>query len=520
MASLQKYSGQWSNRTAAHLLRRTTFGTPYEIIKEMGRQNVDEVVNRILTPVLAASPPINENSDNDPDVPIGATWVNAPFTQGTNNYRNQSLLRWSFDLMMDTEPNIREKMTLFWHNHFVIAQSNDARYSYIYIEKLRNNCLGDFKQMTKDMTIDPAMLIYLNGNENSRQAPNENYARELLELFTVGKGDLAGPGDYTTFTEDDVREMAKSLTGWVINRAQLQSTGIYRPNRHDIGSKQLSHRFGNKVIENGNENEYSHLIDVIFENDSVATHIVTKIYRWFVHHDITPVIQQNIIQPLAKIFRENNYQIKPVLESLLKSEHFYDDCVHGVMIKSPLDILLNPLCYFKPIYPQNVNQKISRLNELYGFSFALGMGIFNAPDVAGWQPYYQEPSFDRLWLNSNSLPNRKLYSDAICSIGIGPNNVNNRLSLDLLETIEKFEKPDNAELVIAELSLMMFPKPLAQNQIDTLLNIINFGQTNGWSLAYQAYQAAPDVERNRNAVINLVRATLVYMTRMPEYTLS
>jgi len=520
MASLQKYSGNWSDRTAAHLIRRTTFGTPYETIKEMGQLNVDEVVNRLLKEIMPPAPPLNENFENDPDVPIGFTWVNAPYSQGTIIYRTQSLFRWSFDLMMDKEPNIREKMTLFWHNHFVIGQSGDARYSYIYIEKLRNNCLGDFKRMTKEMTIDPAMLIYLNGNENSRQAPNENYARELLELFTVGKGDLAGPGDYSTFTEDDVKEMARSLTGWVVNRAQFQNTGIYRPNRHDTGSKQLSHRFGNKVIENRNENEYGHLIDVIFENDSLATHIVTKIYRWFVHHDITPVIKQNIIQPLAKMFRENDYQIKPVLESLLKSEHFYDDCVHGVMIKSPLDVLLNPLCYFKPIFPQNIDQKINRMNEIYGVSRSLEMAIFNAPDVAGWQPYYQEPSFDRLWLNSNSLPIRKFYSDAISSIGIGPNNVNNKLTLDILETIEKFEKPDNAEFVITELSLFLFPKPLAQNQVDTLLNIINFGQSNGWSLAYQAYQAAPDVERNRNAVSNLLRATVVYMMRMPEYSLS
>lgn len=102
-------------------------------------------------------------------------------------------------------------MTLFWHNHFVTAETNDPRLEYKYITTIRKNSLGNFKTLTKEITIDPAMLLYLNGNQNTSRAPNENYARELLELFTLGKGELAGPGDYTTFTEVDVAAIAKVL---------------------------------------------------------------------------------------------------------------------------------------------------------------------------------------------------------------------------------------------------------------------------------------------------------------------
>jgi uncharacterized protein (DUF1800 family) len=466
------------------------------------------------------SPPVNDNSQNDPNVPVGETWVTAPVTQGVNGYRTQSLRRWSLQLMMSDTPNIREKMTLFWHNHFVTAQINDPRFSYMYIEKLRDRCLGDFRQMTKDMTIDPAMLLYLNGNENTRQAPNENYARELLELFTVGKGDLAGPGDYTTFTEDDVKEMARALTGWTINRREFQDTGIYVANRHDTGTKQLSHRFGGKTIENQGENEYSYLIDVIFENDTVAHHIVTKIYRWFAHHDITDEIESDIIRPLATIFKNSDYQIKPVIETLLKSEHFYDDCLRGIMIKSPLDFVLSPLSQFKVTLPTTVDQRVALFNDLYIITSAFQMGIFDAPDVAGWQPYYQEPNYDRLWLNATSLPGRKVFTDAIATVGIGGGRTAPRTFLDLLETIKLFEEPSEAEIVIRELELMLFSRPLADNQRDTLLSILNVNLPDGWKTIYNIYLGDPDNERNRNQVVNILRAVVVYMMRMPEIHLS
>ena len=157
----------------------------------------------------------------------------------------------------------QEKLTLFWHNHYVTQGINDPQMVYNYITLLRENGLGNFRELTKQMTIEPAMLIYLNGNQNSAVAPNENYARELLELFTIGKGPAVGPGDYTNYTEDDVVEMARVLTGWIVRGGFTTDTvnnplkSEFRPARHDDGTKQLSHRFDDIEIDDMGENEYA-----------------------------------------------------------------------------------------------------------------------------------------------------------------------------------------------------------------------------------------------------------------------
>ena len=198
MASLNKYNGAWNTSLAAHLFRRTTYGVSYETLKEYGSKSLDASLDVLFQPLGPPPPPLNLSFEDDPEVPIGVTWVDKGVSQNVNGYRTASLRGWSFELMLTGSLNIREKMTMFWHNHFVTSDINDPRYSYKYIELLRSNALGNFKQLTKDVTIDPAMLNYLNGRDNTKQAPNENYARELMELFTLGKGISAGPGDYTT----------------------------------------------------------------------------------------------------------------------------------------------------------------------------------------------------------------------------------------------------------------------------------------------------------------------------------
>ena len=187
---LQKYLGEWNNELSAHLLRRTTFGPTLDEIRKGQELGLDGTIDLLFKSIATPLPPVNSYFNNDPDVPIGETWVDKVYSnaQGVNFSRKRSLFAWSMAQMLDGGMNITEKMTLFWHNHFVISQINDPRYSYKYITLLRNNSLGNFKQLTKDITIDPAMLIYLNGTQNSSRAPNENFARELLELFTIGKG--------------------------------------------------------------------------------------------------------------------------------------------------------------------------------------------------------------------------------------------------------------------------------------------------------------------------------------------
>ena len=175
---------------------------------------LDVAMDLIFATQPVPPPPVNPNFTDDPNTPIGETWVDkavTPNVTGLQGFRDQSLRSWTLNLIRTEGINIQEKMVLFWHNHFPTADLNDSRYVYKYSTLLRQFALGNFKELTKQMTLEPAMLRYLNGRENTAASPNENYARELLELFTIGKGPLAGPSDYTNYTEQDVVEMAKVL---------------------------------------------------------------------------------------------------------------------------------------------------------------------------------------------------------------------------------------------------------------------------------------------------------------------
>ncbi|MEL6637926.1 MAG: DUF1800 family protein [Bacteroidota bacterium] len=284
-AGLEPYNGPWELAQAGHLLRRTTYCAHYENLQLSVQQGLDATLAELLADRPAPEPPLNHFFANDPNVPVGETWVNAPYSATENYipYRNNSLYGWTGQLLLTEGISVREKMVLFWHNHFVTGGINEPRFIYDYSRTLREYALGNFREFTKAMTINPLMLRYLNGNQNTAEAPNENYSRELLELFTIGKGEPAGPGDYTTFTEDDVVQMARVLTGWrdtgFYDLAGNPVDSVFRAFRHDNGTKQLSHRFGNAVISNGGEGEFRTLIDIIFQQPEVARFISRKLYR-------------------------------------------------------------------------------------------------------------------------------------------------------------------------------------------------------------------------------------------------
>lgn len=513
---LQKYTGTWSVQQSAHLLRRTTYGVSYDSIQEFGKLTLDECIEKIFEDLPMPSPPINHNFADDPNVPIGETWVDKPATGNVNNYRTISLRKWTFDLLLGGVPNIREKMVMFWYNHFVVANINDPRFLYHYNTKLRANALGNFKTLTQLITIDPAMLEYLNGKDNTRQAPNENYARELLELFTIGKGDEAGPGDYTNYTEEDIKEIAKVLTGWIIDRNQI--TPIFRTSRHDTTTKVLSHRFDYEEITNLGEGEYLALLDIIFKKRQVAVFLATKLYRWFVKANIDDLALKNVILPLADFIYTSNYDLKEALKSLLSSEHFFAPCNVGIMVKNPLDFIFNALNNFKVKLPEDIGQNISLYNQLNTLSNNLQMGIYNAPDVAGWNAYYQEPMFYRLWLNSNTLPARKVFTDAIST---GTYRVGTfRLRLGAFNTVKNMSNLSDVSEIIQNIALMMTPKPLSENQKQYLESLLLGTGNTTWTSMITKYNESPDNTSNIENIEIRLNNVIKYMMVMPEYHLS
>ncbi|MBK7095428.1 MAG: DUF1800 domain-containing protein [Saprospiraceae bacterium] len=484
-----KFDGQWTYQKASHLLRRTIFGPTYLQIKESENIGLDDTIDLLLTEKSALPLPINFYFTSDPEVPVGETWVGKKMdgtVSGLVQSRNASLSAWIVNLMYDRNINISEKMMLFWHNHLVISDISDPNAKYSYITTLRKYALGNFKKLVRDITIDPGMLEYLNGNENTALAPNENYARELLELFTIGKGPLAGQGDYTNYTETDVREIARCLSGWTIDRTL--NKGVFKVSRHDQGEKKLSHRFGNISIKNSNEEEYKKVIDVIFQQNEVARFICRQLYIWFVNSDISPATEQELIIPLAQILIENDYEVSPVLRALLSSQHFFDECNTGIIIKSPADFVMTLINSGSYPIPDDIIQKYLLSNYINQNYFRkMDQAWFAIPSVAGWKAYYQEPVYYKYWLSSVSLPQRNTIVNDLTykKIKVG----DKKYGLDLLILVAQFDHPEDPVLLIKSLSDLFLPYDLTQEQYDYLKSEVLLPGLGDyvWSKEYNEY---------------------------------
>ena len=532
LSGLDPYMGPFEYEQAAHLLRRTMFGPTYQQIKEAVANGLDATLEQLMADQPLPPEPINHRFEEDPEVSIGESWVNKPYQpnllgQQIRGYRRQSLSGWTVETWRKSGISVIEKMTLFWHNHYVTADINDPNYIYLYITTLRENALGNFRELTKKITIDPSMLVYLNGNQNTAVAPNENYARELLELFTIGKGSVAGPGDYTNYTEDDVVEMAKVLTGWR-NTGNLTQDPIANPAgsryvnvRHHQGEKQLSHRFDNIVIPNMGEAEYAHLIDVIFDKDECARFICRKLYRWFVYYIISDEVENNVIAPMAQIMIDNDYEVKPALEALLNSEHFFDMLSIGPMIKNPIDFVISILKTFEVAYNE------SNLNFYYRLMAGtvaepleqMQMVPYNPPSVAGWKAYYQEPSFYRTWISSSTLPPRMNFTNRMVNDGLGMGDF--LVKIDVFKFAASIDNPLDPNTLIEEFSKILFPQPITQEQKDLLKSILIPGLPDfEWTVEYGAYINDPDDQDLKAAIQSKLESLLSAMLSMPEYYLS
>ncbi|MFN5878174.1 MAG: DUF1800 family protein, partial [Flavobacteriales bacterium] len=311
--NMNPYSGTWDKAAAAHLLRRTMFGATNQQILQAVSNGMDATVASLLQ-----IPPVDLPLTYDPNegiATIGTTWINSVYptdasgSLATETARVKSLGAWMMKRLNAQTLSIAEKMCLFWQNHFAATATSDSRATYMYHMLIRNHALGNFKQLIKDMTIDPTMLIFLNGATNFNFSPNENYARELLELYTVGKGPQISLGDYTNYTEQDVAAGAKILTGWTVLGLRSDSIATpyvqFFPTAHENSDKTLSYHFNNTVIPNADENEYANYIDVIFQQDAVAYFISKEIYRYFVNYDLTSDVTTNVIPVMAQTFIDN-----------------------------------------------------------------------------------------------------------------------------------------------------------------------------------------------------------------------
>jgi uncharacterized protein (DUF1800 family) len=528
---LVEYTGEWTNSQVAHLLKRTLFGVKKDDLNYFKNLTMNEAVDELLT-ATNFSPPINDyefpgSGIEDPDVEVGETWVEAPYNNAIEGYRIQSLKGWIISNILDQERSIHQKLTLFWHNLLVTQFWSVfvAKGSYKYYQMLYDNAFGNYKELIKLLTLDPAMLFFLNGNANNKEAPDENYARELQELFCIGKGPNAG------FTEGDVQAAARVLTGWVIKDTGFDTSGPldtrFYAGFHDTNDKQFSAFYGNRVIEGRTGGlgtlETDELLDMIFDNEETALYICRRIYIFFVYHEIDEATETNVIIPLANIFRTGNYEILPVLQALFKSEHFFDVANYGAVIKNPADHLLGMWRTFGINRSQLLDYEKFYLNTSLLWSMSeVGMEIGDPPSVAGWQAYYQEPSFDRFWINTDTITKRAIRQDSLIFPGWGHWVTNNlQINADLLAFIEGLDNPSDPNELIAETNMLFHGIELSQEIKDGFKNILLSGQVDDfyWTDAWNLYLADKKNSENRLIIENRLVAFFQPFLQLAEFQL-
>jgi uncharacterized protein (DUF1800 family) len=527
---LNPYTGPWTENEVIHLLKRTMFGSKKADIDYFKTRTVSQAVDELINPTAPLpAPPVKEYDTTgaltqpDTGIAAGTTWVNDPNNDGTiQSRRRASFKKWWMGNMINQDRSIREKMTLFLHNHFS-TETNDvgnAQYVYKHHALLRANAVGNFKSLVRAITIDPAMLVYLNGQYNTATAPDENYGRELQELFCCGKG--AG----SQYTESDVKAAAKVLTGWQNDAANI--TSKFTSSRHDVTNKQFSAFYNNTIITGktgatAGDLELDALMTMIFNTQEVSKYICRRLYRWFVYYDIDASVEANVIEPLAAIFRNNNYELKPVLSAMLKSENFFDVLNQGCLIKSPVDMVVG-LCRELNVQFQPATDYITNYgfwNYLVSTVSNMSQNIGDPPDVSGWKAYYQAPQFHEIWINSDTLPKRNQFTDTMVTNGYTFNS--KKLIIDGTELVKLLPNADDPNALITNLLKIVYRISLSaatQKQLKT--DILLSGQANDayWTAAWQQFIATPSDAANTTTVKNRIRDLLKYLMDLAEYQLS
>ena len=410
---------EWDEDAARHILSRSLFSYNKQDLEFALSITLDEFVdNYLLADQTTPQPP--------------GFWVNDPNNENSTE-RTREMIYWWYNLMITQGYSLREKLVLFWHNHFVsdVEKVNLPQRMYWQNQLFRDHAMGNVIDLTKAVTIDPAMLIYLDGIRNRKGAPNENYARELMELFTLGIGN---------YTEQDVQEAAKALTGWQVDGL----TAYFTETRFDDGEKTFLGQTGNFNNDD--------IVDIIFTQQAAATFICRELYHEFVH--VEP--DEPSVAAMAQILIDNNFELKPVLSTLLKSVMFHSDEIRGAKIKSPVELITGTMRQFNVSIPDYIymRQVADQTKQI----------LFSPPNVSGWDG-------DKVWINTTTLPARHIFTDAVIN-GEKPNGDDLTFQLDLVEYVRQFSSSEDAVQLIEDLSKIFIQFPLSQNRKDYLLTTL------------------------------------------------
>ncbi len=548
MAALDPITGKLGLKKAAHLLRRATFGPSKQDIEKFAKLGINEAMEILLQDQPLPEPP-KDDATNE-------AWLPKPKEENTAGEELFGYFKaWFMELMRKSGNNMKERMVYFLHTHLPADYTLIQETTSIYYqnELFRRYAFGSFKTLFGKVCVDNAMLVYIDNTLNRKDSPNENFAREMLELYTIGKGEQIGPEDYTNYTETDIKAAARVLTGFRHNfDYDMQSeplsrdpdTGLPRGivekvSEHDAGVKQFTEKFNNITIQppeivngyatkEGAFNELDQMMDMIFAQKETAKFICRKLYRFFVYYKIDEAIEKEIIAPLAKTFRNNNYEFKPVLKQLLSSKHFFDEDTEdtkkhhiGAQIKSPIELMLGIFRFFKIKMPED------NLTDLY---FAYKRGILRAMknqglkfyrpiDVAGYPPYHQTPAYNRNWISPNWLANRYQSSSNVID-GLDNEKGVFLYKLDFLDYVkqpENISDPSDATTLVRELISYMFPQEIPEDRFNYFLNKVFMADDmlSHWTDEWQEYKSSNNDTAVRGRLERLLRGII----QSPEYQL-
>jgi len=514
MPWLSPYSQPLTTAQATHLLRRSTLGPTLAQVKQFTGLKPDAALKLLLADQPMPPPPV--------DVVTMKTFINLPFNVDMQGQHANFLKNWWLGLMINEQTSVREKLAIFWQNHFVstYATVSDARYLHRQLDLIRQYATGNFRSFVIDMTKDPAMLRYLNGNVNVANRPNENYGRELQELFTIGLG-----GNYT---EDDVKAATRVLTGWADTGFRNVTTAdivvAFRANQHDTTDKKFSAAYGNYTVKGktGNtagDEELADMVDMILRQPEAARFIIRKLYRFYVATEITPAIETNFIEPLAKIYRDNKYELKPVLTALFGSDHFYEENQRGAIIRSPLELMVGVMRHFNLKAPESGTTPFNSLGDyLRGRAREQQMDVFEQSTVFGYRPYY-DTGLDRIWISANTLALRSLFTDQFLRGQIRYNNIT--YGPDSVEVIRALPTPSDPEKLIEDLTNQLFAVPLLKSQRDFLIDqiLVPGLPRYEWELEWTDYLKNPNAARKMSIKTKLDNL-FIFMFRMAEFQMS
>ena len=367
-------------QAARHLLNRTGFDAHPDQISAIATLSRREAVDRLLA-----------NATGEARIPPPG-WVSEFISprrlrdlsgEERKQFQRQQLERalelknWWVTEMLTTPSPLTERMTLFWHNHFTSSVQKVKSGTLMYRQNvlLRRHALGNFGQLLHAVSKDPAMLVYLDSATNRRGQPNENFAREVMELFTLGEG---------SYTEADIREAARSFTGWSVDPET--GTYLWRPFAHDRGAKTVLGRSG--------EFEGDDVLGILLAQPQTAEFVVAKMWKEFV----SPAPNAREVKRIAVLFRDSGYDIKTALRALLTSDAFYAAENRGALVKSPVDLVIGTMRQFNVAYSDPL--------PLTFLLRTLGQDLFSPPNVKGW------PGGDA-WINSTTLLARKQFLERL-----------------------------------------------------------------------------------------------------------